>query len=110
MAGPITFDTALPVASREGILRGQYVLVRATGDPTSLGRSITVHAAPVALAYGVTPRLALFGIVPYFDKSLKMNTPSGRIKRSASGFGDLLFLGRYTAYALDRPGSTIRLA
>jgi hypothetical protein len=39
-------------------------------------------------------RLALFGIVPYFDKSLKMNTPSGRIERSASGIGDLLFLGR----------------
>jgi len=110
LAGPITFDTALPVASREGILRGQYVLVRATGDPTPLGRSITVQAAPAALAYGVTPRLALFGIVPYFDKSLKMNTPSGRIERSASGIGDLLFLGRYTAYALDRPGSTIRLA
>lgn len=33
LAGPITFDTALPVASREGILRGQYVLVRATDDP-----------------------------------------------------------------------------
>jgi hypothetical protein len=110
VAAPITFNTALPVASQEGILRGQYVLVRATGDPTPLGRSITVQATPVALAYGVTPRLALFGIVPYIDKSLELNTPAGRIERSASGIGDLLFLGRYTAYALDRLGSTIRLA
>src|SRR3990172_9684432 len=92
LAGPITFDTALPVASREGILRGQYILVRATDDPTPLGRSITVQAAPVALAYGVTPRLALFGVVPYFDKSLKINTPSGRIQRSACFVCDLLFL------------------
>ncbi len=110
LSGPITFDTALPVASQEWILRGQYVLVRGTGDPTPLGRSITVHAAPAALAYGVTPRFALFGIVPHFDKSLELNTPAGRIERSASGFGDFLFVGRYTAYALDRPGSTIRLA
>jgi DNA-binding beta-propeller fold protein YncE len=104
LAGPITFDTALPVATREGILRGQYVLVRATGDPTPLGRSITVQAAPAALAYGVTPRLALFGIVPYFDKSLKMNTPSGRIERSASGKDP----GRFTApagLAVDSSGS-----
>jgi DNA-binding beta-propeller fold protein YncE len=92
------------VATREGILRGQYVLVRATGAPTPLGRSITVQAAPAALAYGVTPRLALFGIVPYFDKSLKMNTPSGRIERSASGKDP----GRFTApagLAVDSSGS-----
>jgi len=110
VAAPVTFNTALPVASGEGILRGQYVLVRATGDPTSLRRSITVQAVPAALAYGVTPRLALFGILPYFDKSLELDAPGGRIERSASGFGDLLVLGRYTAIALDRPGSTIRLA
>jgi len=103
LAGPITFDTALPVASREGILRGQYILVRATDDPTPLGRSITVQAAPVALAYGVTPRLALFGVVPYFDKSLKMNTPSGRIERSASGVGDLLFLCVFPVPGLAPP-------
>lgn len=110
VAAPITFNTALPVASREWILRSQYVLVRATGDPASLGRTITVQAVPVALAYGVTPRLALFGIVPYFDKSMELDAPGGRIERSASGIGDLLVLGRYTAFALDRPGSTIRLA
>lgn len=110
VAAPITFNTALPVARHEWIFRGQYVLVRATGDPMSLGRSITVRAVPVALAYGVTPRLALFGILPYFDKSLEFDAPGGRIERSASGFGDLLVFGRYTAFALDRPGSTIRLA
>lgn len=89
VAAPITFNTALPVASREGILRGQYVLVRATGDPASLGRRITVQAVPATLAYGVTPRLALFGILPYFDKSLELDAPGGRIERGASGFGDL---------------------
>lgn len=46
----------------------------------------------------------------YFDKFLELDAPGGRIERSASGFGDLLVLGRYTAFALDRPGSTIRLA
>ncbi len=109
-AGPITFNTALPVAKSQGIFRGQYVFFRATGDPTSLDRNVTVHAVPGILAYGLTPRMAIFGIVPYFHKSLELNTNSGRITRAGSGVGDALFIGRLTAYALDRAGSTIRFA
>ncbi len=109
-AGTITFNTGLPVAKGQGILRGQYFLLRASNDRTSLGRSLTIQALPLVLAYGATPRAALFGIVPYMHKSLKVNTPIGRITRTTSGIGDLLFLGRYTAYALDRAGSTIRIA
>ncbi len=110
LAGPITFNTALPVAKRDGILRVQYFRFQATDDPTALNRNVSVNAVPIVLGYGATPRLALFGIVPIQRNSLEVNTPMGRVERSVSGFGDILFIARYTAYQLDRHGSTIRLA
>ncbi len=75
-----------------------------------MGRELTVNAAPFVLAHGVTPRLAGFAIVAYLDKSLEADTPVGRRKRGDSGIGDSLLIGRYTALAVDRPGSTLRLA
>lgn len=109
-AGPITFNTALPVARGEWILRGQYLFVRASDDPSPADRDLKVHAVPIVMAYGVSPRLALFGIVPYLDKRLEMTTPQGRVRREVSGFGDPLVMGRWTAFARDETGSTLRLA
>ncbi len=63
-AGPITFNTALPVAKRTGVFRVQYVLFRAGGDATSLDRSVTVQAVPSVLAVGPTARVTLFAIFP----------------------------------------------
>src|SRR5258708_16371796 len=74
IAAQITFNTALPVAKGDVILRAQYVLFSATGDPTSLDRSVTVHAAPFVLAAGVTRNLSLFVIVPYMQNSLAVIT------------------------------------
>src|SRR5258708_1933337 len=110
LAAQITFNTALPVAKGDGILRAQYVLFSATGDPTSLNRSVTVQAAPFMLAAGMTRNLALFVIVPYMHNSLAVNTPMGRITQTVSGIGDSQLIARYTVYELDRKGSTIRVA
>lgn len=33
-AGPITFLTALPVPQSQAVVRGQYVFIRASDDPT----------------------------------------------------------------------------
>lgn len=109
-AGPVTFLTALPVAKSQAVIRGQYVLVRATDDPTSADRRLTVHGIPLAVAVGVTPRLAIFGIVPILNKSLAVNTPQGRVTRDAAGVGDVVAFARYTAYAVDRAHYTLRIA
>lgn len=109
-AGPITFLTALPVGQSQAVIRGQYLLIRASDDPTTADRELTVTGVPVAMAVGVTTRLALFGIVPILDKSIKVNTPIGRVTRDTTGLGDIVAFARYTVYALDAAESTFRVA
>ncbi len=109
-AGPITFNSALPVAGGMSIFRSQVKLVRKSGDATSAGRVLNVTAAPVVLAYGATPKLALFGVLPYVDKRLDITMGGKRIQREAQGVGDALFFGRYTVIQVDRPGDTLRIA
>lgn len=109
-AGPITFLPALPVAKSQAVIRGQYLLIRATGDPTPADRELIVNGVPLAVAVGLTPRLAIFGIVPVLRKSLDLETPFGRVTRGATGLGDVVTFARYTLYAVDRIGSTFRIA
>ncbi len=107
---PITFNTALPVASHEGIVRLQTKYIRSTGDSTTKDRELSVLAVPLVLVYGVTAKFTLFGIIPYLDKELKLNTPKGRVSRGDTGAGDATFIGRYTLWQRDTRGQTIRLA
>jgi len=109
-AGPITFNSALPVADGMSILRSQIKLVRKSGDATPSGRVLNVTAAPVVLAYGATSKLALFGVLPYVDKHLDITMGGTRIRRDAQGIGDALFFGRYTVIQVDKPGDTLRVA
>ena len=110
-AGPITFNSALPVATGEFILREQVVVLRSTDDPGPMDRDLRVLAVSSVLAYGVTRDLALFGIVPYLDKTMDDLTEMGqRRRRGDSGLGDATVLGRYTIYSRDRLGETRRLA
>ena len=75
-----------------------------------MDRDLTVWAVPSVLVYGVTERFTVFGVVPYFDKSIELNTPMGRLTRGDAGIGDLRFLFRYTVRQWDRPKETLRLA
>ena len=109
-AGPITFNSALPVADGMSILRSQVKLVRKSSDVTSAGRVLNVTAVPLVLAYGASPKLALFGVLPYVDKRLDITVGGKRIRRETQGLGDGLFFGRYTLYQQDRPGDTLRIA
>jgi len=110
-AGPITFNTALPVHSDEVIVREQVIWLRATGDPSAMNRNLNVIAAPTVLVYGAHPRVTLFGVLPFLYKRMELTTPAGdRATRSTSGFGDMLAFVRATALQIDRPGETIRLA
>ncbi len=109
-AAPITFNTALPVAKGETVVRAQTKLLRSTGDPSVAGRELTVWALPIVGLYGITEKLALFGILPIVDKKMELNTASGRVKRSESGIGDFTTMARYTLWKKDAPGKTMRLA
>jgi len=110
-AGAITFSTALPITKDHGVFRLQLVNVQATGDTGPLDRELDVNALKLVLAYGVTEKLTLFGILPARDVSLDVDLPGGRRgERSASGIGDARFLVRYTILQKDEPGRTLRLA
>lgn len=109
-AGPITFLTALPVPQSQAVVHWQYVLVRATDDPTPAERDLTVNAVPLAVAVGATSRLAIFGIIPIVNKSMKVMTPIGRMTRDSTGLGDIVTFARYTIYAVDVAESTFRVA
>lgn len=109
-AGPITFNTALPVHTDEKIVREQVIWLRSTDDPSGMDRELNVIMVPSVLMYGVSPRLALFGILPFLYKDVRVATPMGRVDRSTSGFGDLTAMARLTAFIVDRKGETIRIA
>lgn len=109
-AGPITFNTAFPIAKGEGILRVQSKLTRSTDDPSPSDRELRVWSVPVVGVYGISERLAIFSVIPFLDKELDTDTPSGRRTRSAMGLGDVTFLSRYTVWKRDRPGQTVRIA
>ncbi len=109
-AGGITTSTALPVSEDQVIIRGQMKYLRSTVDPSPMDRELTVWAFPTVAVYGATEKLAIFGVFPYMDKRLRVNTPMGRRTRGDAGVGDFTFLGRYTVGQWDHPGETLRLA
>ncbi|MEN8260985.1 MAG: transporter, partial [Pseudomonadota bacterium] len=62
------------------------------------------------LGYGVTGKLAVFGVLPYVNKDLDLSAAGRRKNRHADGLGDISLFGRYTAYQWDAPGRTLRIA
>ncbi len=109
-AAPITFNTALPVAKGEFIFREQYVVDESGDDPSGADRGRRSNAFVSVLGYGVSPKLAVFGVLPYLDNELEVTTGGQRVTRRANGFGDLSVFGRYTVVQRDQPGRTFRLA
>ncbi|HED15372.1 MAG TPA: transporter, partial [Gammaproteobacteria bacterium] len=109
-AAPITFNTALPVAKGEYLVREQVVVNQSGDDPGGANRDRSETAAVTALGYGINRQWAVFGILPYRDIDLDIDSGGQRINRSNSGFGDLSVFARYTAYQKDQPGQTFRVA
>lgn len=109
-AAPNTFNTALPVAQGQFLWREQLVLRERSSDGP-MNRDISVQALGSVLGYGVTPRLAVFGMAPwFFNRELDVTTPMGRIERDTDGLGDISLFGRYTLYKQDYTGATFRVA
>jgi len=109
-AGPITFNSALPLSEGVGILRSQIKLVRKADDATPQNRDVTVTAVPLVLAYGVSPKLALFGVLPYVNKRMNSTMGAMRVRRQTQGLGDGKLFARYTVFQADHPGDTLRIA
>jgi len=109
-SAPITFNTALPVAKGEYLFREQFIINQSGDDPSNLDRGRTAKAAVTVLAYGINSDLAVFGVLPYLDKQLKLTAGGNRVSRRASGFGDMTVFARYTAYKQNRPGQNFRIA
>lgn len=110
-AAPITFNTALPVGKGEFVNREQLVLTRSGKDPSGADRKVKVNALVSVLAYGISGKLTLFGVLPYLDKELGFPAPGARsVSRSSRGFGDTSVFLRYTLHQDDQRGSTFRLA
>jgi len=107
---PITFNTALPVAEDEFIFRQQFVFDQSGNDPSGADRDREVFAAVSVLGYGITSDLAVFGVLPYVDKSLDITSTGVRSTRDTSGLGDMTLFGRYTVFKDDMPGRTFRIA
>ncbi|VAW74185.1 hypothetical protein MNBD_GAMMA13-750 [hydrothermal vent metagenome] len=109
-SAPITFNTALPVAKNEFLAREQFIVNQSGDDPANLNRDRTAKTAVSVLGYGVSGKLALFGVLPYRDNELKLTVAGQRLSRSADGFGDLTVFGRYTLVQRDQPGRNFRIA
>ena len=106
----ITTNTALPVSKGGGIFRIQTKVLRSSGDPTEADRELTVLMVPFVIVYGVTSKLAAFGIVPVLDKQIRFTNGLARTERSVSGLGDARVFFRYTVFQKDARGATFRVA
>lgn len=111
-AAPQTFNTALPVATGEFVFREQLMYLNASDDPSPADRSLHVTGAISVLGFGVTPRFAVFGALPYLDKELDISLPglNEPATRRSSGLGDMRLFGRYTVFQEDARGRTFRIA
>lgn len=111
VAGPQTFNSALPVAQGEFVFREQFVN-RAAGDEAGTADpKLDVLGGVSVLGYGATRNLAVFAVLPYLDKNLRVTAADGqRVTRSTSGVGDMRLFGRYTVYQDDIIGRTLRIA
>jgi hypothetical protein len=109
-AAPITFNTALPVAKGEFVARELAIVMQSGDDPSGMDRDHRSRSSVSVLGYGVSGRLALFGMLPYVENRLDLTVAGQRRTHRASGFGDLTLFGRYTRVQRDRPGRNFRVA
>lgn len=109
-AAPISFNSALPVSADEFVWRQQVRSLHADDDGRGSERSLRAISAISVLGYGASPKLALFAVLPYTDKSLTMAAIGGRIRRDSRGVGDATAFARYTFWQRDATAQTFRLA
>ncbi len=102
LAAPITFNGALPLSDEQFIIRQQ--IISTTSENEQL--KINTLSSVTAIGYGVSAKLAVFGIVPI----IRRETQSANTLRTTSGLADINLFARYQIYQKDGPGKTLRIA
>ncbi|MCH7743850.1 MAG: transporter [Proteobacteria bacterium] len=105
-AAPITFNTALPVATGEFVFRLQFKAGETEEENSLQERQLKFKAAVGVLGYGITPDLTVFAVLPFVSKKLESVNPT----RKADGLSDISLFLRYTVYKDNRRGKTFRVA
>jgi hypothetical protein len=109
LSAPITFVTALPVAQDQLVWRNYFDPSYKGDDPTAANRDLWNLLYNPVFAWGPTADLAIFGSLTPQYSLLNENLAQGRVTRTAGGLGDSLLFARYTAYAKDFLGATLRI-
>ena len=105
-AAPIATNTALPISKDEIIVRVQLVATHASDSLGGLNRHVDRFEARTVLGYGLTSKLAIFGMLPVVN----IERTIGDIRTTASGLGDAALFARYELLRSDKPGRTFRIA
>ena len=105
-AAPIATNTALPLSTDEFIIRQQFVMSHSSDRFESTRRSVNRFESRTVLGYGLTSKLAFFGVLPLVD----VNTELGGVSTSEFGLGDAALFARYEVFRSDQAGRTIRIA
>ncbi|UTW57653.1 hypothetical protein KFE96_12485 [Kordiimonas sp. SCSIO 12603] len=105
-ASPITFNTALPLSEDELLLRSLLIINKQSSDGAQVDESVTSYTVQSVAGYGITPRLAVFGILPtrYIDRELSSN------QQNDFGIGDAELFARFELLRLDGQGRTFRIS
>ncbi len=105
-AAPIATNTALPLSADEIIVREQLVMTRSSDHIAGTRREVDRFEFRTVLGYGLTSKLALFGVLPLVD----VNREFGGDSAAEFGLGDAALFARYEVYRSDQPGRTLRVA
>ncbi len=102
-AAPITFNTALPVAKEDYVIR--LISSDSTMENDSESRLDVSNISFIA-AYGIDSDLAFYAAIPILEKRY---SSAGRVL-GTNGLGDTRLFARQTLWQHDRRGATSRLA
>jgi len=105
-AAPIATNTALPVSADEIILREQLVATHSSDSLGGTNRQVNRFEARTVLGYGLTSKLAVFGVLPLVN----IDRTIGDVSTSEFGLGDAALFARYEVFRSDQPGRTLRIA
>ena len=105
-AAPIATNTALPVSNSEFILREQLITTHSSDRFDGTNRQVDVFEARTVLGYGLTSKLAVFGVLPI----ISADRTFGDVDTSEFGLGDASLFARYEVFRSDKPGQTLRIA
>ncbi len=105
-AAPIATNTALPVSAGEIIVREQMITTHSSDRFGGARRQVDRFEARTVLGYGLTSKLALFGVLPLVN----VDRTLGAASASDFGLGDAALFARYEVFRSDKPGRTFRIA